>query len=83
MLVDLVKNNNVKNLSKVKMKASIARHVEWSYIYFEFSDYFKVEDIPDDVIINMLDNIENRLYRFSGSDNFVIIHRISDSKIMK
>ena len=43
------------------MKASIVKHVECSYIYFDFSDDFKLEDMPDDVIINMLDNIENRL----------------------
>ena len=43
------------------MKASIVKHVESSYIYFDFSDDFKLEDMPDDVIISMLDNIENRL----------------------
>ena len=43
------------------MKASIVKHVESSEIYFEFSDDFKLKDIPDDVIINLLDNIDSRL----------------------
>ena len=43
------------------MKASIVKHVEYSHIYFDLSNSFKLEDIPDDVIINMLDNLENRL----------------------
>ena len=43
------------------MKASIVKHVECSEIYIDFSDNFKVEDVSDDVIMNMLGNIENRL----------------------
>ena len=43
------------------MKASIVKHVECNEINFWFSDNFKVEDVSDDVIINLLDNIENRL----------------------
>ena len=67
------------------MKASVVKHIEYRYIYFNFSDDFKVEDIPDDVVIKLLDNIENKIYTFDGSygSYFVIIHRISDNKIMK
>ncbi len=61
MLIKFVTENTVANLSDLKMKASITKHVECSEIYFNFSDNFKVEDIPDDDIINMLGNIENRL----------------------
>ena len=43
------------------MKANIVKHVEYSKIYIDFSNNFKVEDVSDDVIINLLDNIENRL----------------------
>ena len=43
------------------MKVNIVKHVEYSEIYFNFSDNSQVEDIPDYTIINMLDNIENRL----------------------
>ena len=45
------------------MKAKIVKHIEHREIYFNFSDNFKLEDIPDDSIINLLDNIENRLQR--------------------
>ena len=60
-LVNLIKDNYIKNLHKLKIKASISKHVESSFICFQFLDDFKLEDIPDDVIINMLDNVENRL----------------------
>ena len=41
--------------------------------------------MSDDVIINLLDNIENRIEIIGGSYNsdFVITRRISDNKIMK
>ena len=61
MLVKFVKEDEVYNLSELKMKASIVKHVECSEIYFEFSDNFKVEDVSDDVIINMLYNVGNRI----------------------
>ena len=43
------------------MKAKIVKHVEYSEIRFKFSNNFNIEDMPDDVIINLLDNIENKL----------------------
>ena len=61
MLVYFTKEYEVHNLSELKIKVSIVKHVECSDICFNFSDNLKVEDIPDDVIINLLDNIENRL----------------------
>ena len=42
------------------MKVNIVKHVESSEINLYFSNNFKLEDISDDVIINLLDNIENR-----------------------
>ena len=45
----------------LSIAANIVRHVEEIEINLNFPDNFKVEDIPDDVIINLLDNIENRL----------------------
>ena len=67
------------------MKAKIVKHVEYSEIYFQFSNNFNIEDVPDNVIINLLDNIENRIEIIGGSYNsdFVITRRISDNKIMK
>ena len=61
MLVKFVKENYVHNLNELKIKANIVKHVEYSKIYIDFSNNFKVEDILDNTIINLLDNIENRL----------------------
>ena len=61
MVVSIVKENNVKNLNELKIKASIVKHVECSEIRFIFSNKYNVENIPYDIIINMLDNMENRL----------------------
>ena len=43
------------------MMASIAKHVEYSEINLKLSYNFRLENIPDDVVIDLLDNIENRL----------------------
>lgn len=61
MLVNFVKEDEVTTLSELRMKASIVKYVEYSLIYFDFSDDFKIEDISDDAVASMLDNIENRL----------------------
>ena len=61
MLVQHVINNYICNLTELKMKTKIVKCIEYSYICFWFKDSFKVEDIPDNFIINMLDNIENRI----------------------
>ena len=81
MFIKLVNMAAVNNLSKLKMKVSIAKHVEFSDIYFDFSDNIKIEDIPDDIVISLLDNIENRLQLTRGS-NYLIIRRIHDNNIM-
>lgn len=39
-------------------------------------------ELPDDIIIFMLDNIENRLSYIFGRD-FIITRRVSDNKISK
>ena len=61
MLVMFIKEDYITNIAELKMKANIVKHVEYSEIFLKFSDQFKLEDIPDDIVINMLDNIENRL----------------------
>ena len=61
MIVDVIKEKNIYNLDMLKIAANVARHVEEIVIRVQFSDNFKVEDIPDGVIINLLDNIENRI----------------------
>lgn len=40
-------------------------------------------DIPDNVIINMLNNIENRMLYIDASGYFIIIRRVSDNFIFK
>lgn len=65
------------------MKANILKHVECGRILFEFSNYFKIDNIEDDIIVNMLENIENKLLNIGGNKNFIIIRRISDNKIYK
>ena len=65
------------------MKASIVKHVESSEINLHFTYNFNIEDVPDDVIINMLYKIENKLYIFNGNIYYLIIRRLSDNKILK
>ena len=45
----------------MRMKVRIIYNIEYSYIRFIFSRTFKLEDIPDDAIVKLLDNIESRL----------------------
>ena len=47
MLVTFVEKQAVTNLKELKIKVSIAKHIECSGIHFRFSDNFKLEDIPD------------------------------------
>ena len=61
MLVNFVKYSDINNPSELKMNASIVKHVEQSEIIFNFSNNFILEDIPDEIIMNLRDNIENNL----------------------
>ena len=61
MIVDVIKFKDIDNLDMLKIAAKVAKHVEEIRIDLEFSNNFKIEDMPDNDIINMLDNIENRL----------------------
>ena len=85
MLVKFVCNREAKNLNELKMKINIAKNFEYSYIRIRFSDEFKLEEISDDVIINMLDNIKNKLLKIDEEywKSFIIIRRISDNQILK
>ena len=42
--------------------------MEYSYIYLAFNDNFKLEQIPNECIINMLDYINYRLLYIWSSD---------------
>ena len=61
MIVDVIKFKDIDNLDMLKIAANVARHVEEIVLYLNFLDNFKLEDIPDDVVINLLDNVEYRL----------------------
>ena len=61
MIVDVIKDPNIFNPDMLSLAAKIAKHVEKIVLYLNFSDDFKLEDVPDDVVINLLDNIDSRL----------------------
>ena len=81
-LAKVVKEYSIDNLDSLRIAGNVAKRVEEIIIWLNFSDSFRVENIPDRDIINLLDNIENRLINFCGS-YYVIIRRLSDNKIMK
>ena len=37
--------------------------MKWNYITFDFDHNFELDDIPDDTIISILDNVENKLLK--------------------
>lgn len=83
MLAKVVKEDYINNLYKLMMKVSISNHVEYSEIYFKFYDILKIKHVSDDIIISMLDNIENRILKFDGNYNYIIIRRLLDNKVAK
>lgn len=54
MFVEFVQQDNVYSIGELKMKVNIAKHHEYIEIKLNFSDNFKVENIPDNIIISML-----------------------------
>lgn len=82
MLVNVINCKDIDNLDILRITGNVAKRVEKIIICLNFSDSFRVENIPDRDIINLLDNIENRLIYFYES-YYVIIRRLSDNKIMK
>ena len=43
--------------------------MECSNIEFIFNDSFKLKNIPDEIILNMIDNIGNRLFTVNSDQN--------------
>ncbi len=82
MFVNIMKYDEISNLEMLSIAAKVTKHVEEIGIKLNFSDNFKLEDIPDDIIISLLDNVEYRLSIFGGS-MFVIIRRLSDDRVVK
>ena len=73
----------ISSLDSYLMKVNMMKHIEHSWIALQFSESFKLDDIPDDAIVHLFDNIESRLQAFRGWHYFLIIHRVSDHKIVK
>ena len=40
--------------------------MKWDYITFYFGHDFELDDIPDDTIISILDNVENKLLKIGS-----------------
>lgn len=74
---------DVSGLEASKMKANISKYTELSSISIIFSQKFQPEDIPDDVIVSMLNNLEHRIEVINTSRHLVITHMVSDNKIIK
>lgn len=58
MLVTVIKENKINNLNMLSIAAIVAKHVEENDIIFNFSNDFKIDDIPDNNVIDLLENIE-------------------------
>ena len=41
--------------------SAICKYLDYKYINMNFNDNFKLEDIPNDILIHMFDNISNRI----------------------
>ena len=50
----------------------MAKFVEFQELKFEFGQFFKLADITDDIIVNLLDKIENRLIKIDANNEFLI-----------
>ena len=61
----------------------ITKHMEHSEIELRFSNNFKLENITHKVLVDMYDNIENRLLWIDSNEYFVVIRRSFDNKILK
>lgn len=83
MFAKYINGFQVNNTNELIMKASIDKHVEFSWIDIKFSDQFQVINILDNVIINMVDNIDDRLQLIRGSEHFIIVRNISNNSIFK
>ena len=46
-------------------------------------DDFKIDKIPDELIIEMFDSLEGKLQLYWSIEHFIMIRRVLDNKIMK
>lgn len=54
-------NGYINTLNEFVMRVKIIKNLEYGYINTWFSNNLKIEDIPDDVIMDLFYNIENRI----------------------
>ena len=53
-------------------------------IDIKLSKIFEIEDIPDDLLVKLFHNVENKLlYIWGFRSRFIILHRVFDDKIFK
>ena len=63
--------------------ASIKRHFETNQLLLEFNDGFKLESIPDDLLVSILSHVERQLFTVATLTSCAILRRISDNKVVK
>ena len=56
--------------------------LEYCDINIRISETFKIDDIPDKLLVRLFYNVENKLLDIWGYD-FIFLHRVSDNKIFK
>lgn len=65
------------------MISRIVKYLEYSALDLNFLDEVPITELPDNALVTMLGNIQNRLMIITGYNYFVIIHRVSDNFILK
>ena len=65
--------------------SAICKYLDYKKINIEFSDNYTLDNIPDEILVHLFDNIDNRIQLIDGNEykDFIIIRRISDNKIFK
>lgn len=80
--IQYVEEKKIETLEGLRMRANIMKHAEKAYIRINFTSTFTIESIPNDLILAMLYNAENKLLML-GCYHFLIIRRVSDNMILK
>ena len=63
--------------------STICKYLDYKEITMWFNYTSTLEDIPDDILVHLFDNICDRIQEIGGNKEFIIIHRVSDNKILK
>ena len=49
--------------------SAICKYLDYKEIDINFDDNYTVDNIPDDILINLFDNIDDRIQSIVGNDN--------------